>query len=76
MLIVTTIKIDLKQQAYWSFQLVHDKNVMLEVISDTFNPRNKYEPWKQYEMASNRMAKEIMAEGGMKEQFAIHEIIG
>lgn len=64
MFIITKLKLDLKQQPYWSSKLVNDSdnnNVMLEVNSQTFDINHDYNKWKQYEMAQIRMAKEIMA---------------
>jgi len=77
MIIVTKLKVDQKQLPYWSVMLINDKEnncVMREVISQTFDINNRYNKWKQYEMAHNRMAKEIMAEGGPKEQYIIAQM--
>lgn len=65
MIIVAKLKLDLKQLPYWSFMLVDDhtnNRIMHEVISQTFDVNDNYNKWKQYEMASNRMAKELMGE--------------
>lgn len=74
MFIVSKLKLDQKQLPYWSFMLVHDNHIMREVVSQTFDINNKFNKWKQFEMASNRMAKEIMAEGSRPEQYVISEM--
>jgi hypothetical protein len=78
MLIVTKLKVDQKSLPYWSCMLVNDEEnntIMREVVSQTFDINNKYNKWKQFEMAHNRMAKEIMNEGGPREQYQISQML-
>lgn len=78
MLIVTKLKVDQKSLPYWSVMLVDDKEnnrIMREVVSQTFDINHKWNKWKQFEMAHNRMAKEIMKEGGPKEQHLISQML-
>jgi hypothetical protein len=75
MIIVAKLKLDQKQLPYWSFMLEHDGRISREVVSQTFDINDNYNKWKQYEMASNRMAKELMgAEGGRKAQYVIAQM--
>ena len=68
MMIVIRMKQDMHQDVYWSGMLVHEDRVMLEVCSQTFHPYQPYNKWKQYEMVVNRLAKELMEEGGIQHQ--------
>lgn len=74
MQIIAKLKQDLKQLPYWSFMLEHDGAIMREVISLTFDINDRYNKWKEYEKASNRMAKEIMNEGGPQDQYLIAQM--
>lgn len=75
MIVVTKLKLDMKQLPYWSVMLVNDDGaIMREVISLTFDINDRYNKWKEYEKASNRMAKEIMNEGGKEEQYIISQM--
>lgn len=77
MIIVTKLKLDMTQQPYWSAMLVDDKEnnrVMREVISLTFDIKDRFNKWKEYEKVHNRMAIEIMNEGGPKEQYLISQM--
>jgi hypothetical protein len=46
--IVLKIRLDQKQIPYWSARLEHKKDVVVEVQSKTFNPRNVPESKKLY----------------------------
>lgn len=64
----TKIKLDKRGDAYWSVMLIHDNQIMREVVSQTFNAFKPHQKWKEWEKAQNRMAKELMNEGSMEEQ--------
>lgn len=59
--IVTKIRLDQKQLPYWSARLMHEGNVVLEVTSKTFNPRNPKEFRELHENTQVRMMKCIQA---------------
>jgi len=55
--ILTKIRLDQKQMAYWSVRLIHEGNVVLEVTSKTFNPRNPKEFRELHENTQVRVMK-------------------
>jgi hypothetical protein len=73
--IIISIKQDKRGDAYWSAMLVHENNVMLEVHSQTFNAFKRYDKWNEYTKVCNRMAIELMNEGGMAEQKTIARML-
>lgn len=59
--ILTKIRLDQKQLPYWSARLMHEGNVVLEVASKTFNPRNTKDFRELHENTQVRMMKCIQS---------------
>jgi hypothetical protein len=77
MIIVTKLKLDKVGKVYWSALLVDDREnnrIMREVISLAFDIKDRFNKWKEFEKCHNRMAIEIMNEGGPKEQYLISQM--
>lgn len=70
--IVTKIKLDQKQQTYWSAMLMHHDACIIEIHSEVFDPVDKFQYWQCYERCMIRMAKEIAKE---KDQAAVMSLL-
>lgn len=66
------LKVDQKQQMYWSGICMHNNNVVLEVISQTFNPNNLVAYRDAYERCTVRMMKELAKD---KDQTVIQHML-
>ncbi len=62
MYIITKLKLDQKQQPYWSCMLMNGTECVREVHSQVFDPVDKFQYWQMYERCFIRMAKEIARE--------------
>ena len=72
MYLVFKLKVDRKQQVYWSGRVIHEGIVTLEIISDTFDPNNLRAYRDAYERCTVRVMKEIAK---MKDQAVIQHML-